>query len=76
MASRMFKTGVRTETTIFPQVSPSPLYITFGDMIPCPWRFSTVTSFGALPTRQGQGIVSPLHLKVIYGQQFSGLTFP
>ena len=37
-------------------------------MIPCPWRFSTVSSFGALPTRQGQGIVSPLHLKVIYGQ--------
>jgi hypothetical protein len=37
-------------------------------MIPCPWRFSTESSFGALPTRQGQGIVSPLHLKVIYGQ--------
>ncbi|MCJ7565659.1 MAG: hypothetical protein MUP52_13865 [Candidatus Aminicenantes bacterium] len=25
---------------------------------------------GALPTKQGQGIVSPLHLKVIYGQVF------
>jgi len=29
---------------------------------------------GALLTRQGQGIVSPLHLKVIYGQEFKGLT--
>ena len=39
-------------------------------MILCPWRFSTESSFGALPTRQGQGIVPPLHLKVIYGQEF------
>ena len=38
-------------------------------MIPCPWRFSTVSSFGELPTKQGRGIVSPLHLKVIYGQK-------
>ena len=27
------------------------------------------SSFGALPTREGQGIVSPFHLKVIYGQK-------
>jgi CarD family transcriptional regulator len=53
-----------------------PSELTFGDMIPCPWRFSTVSSFGALPTRQGQGIVSPLHLKVIYGQRVSLLTLP
>jgi len=43
-------------------------------MIPCPWRFLAVSSFGVLPTRQGQGIVSPLHLKVIYGQKPNKLT--
>jgi hypothetical protein len=39
-------------------------------MIPCPWRFSTVSSFQALPTRQGQGIVSPLHLQKGDGPNF------
>jgi hypothetical protein len=40
-----------------------PSKLTFGDMIPCPWRFSTVSSFGALPTKEGQGIVSPLLIR-------------
>jgi hypothetical protein len=37
-------------------------------MIPGPWKLQLPPSSTTFAIRQGQGIVSPLHLKVIYGQ--------